>query len=215
MKKIGLLSSVLLLAGGLAFAQQPSTPGSQPDPGTQGQKMEPTTPADPAGQTGTSGEHSGMKGTHDKTGAKVSEPKSSKKETTKFTADVVSVDAQANTITVKRAAAADVSGKASTSTETSAAGTTGSSGTASTTGTTGTSGTSSTSGTAGMSGTASAGMSAGAEETLNVDSKAQGALKKVSAGDHVKIEARTDAMGKQIVTKIERVDMRPASGEKP
>ncbi len=160
MRRLAFLSSALLLAGGLAFAQQPSSSGQTMDPGHTGQQMDPARPGDQAGGQPTT---------------PVTQPESgaskSKKAESKFTADVVSVDAQANTITIKRV------GERTTD-------------------------------------TAPAGTSAD-NETLSVDSKAQGSLKKVGAGDRVKLVSKADESGKTVVTSIERVDTRPASGEKP
>ncbi len=53
------------------------------------------------------------------------------------------------------------------------------------------------------------------EMTLPVDSKAESSLAKVNAGDHVHVVCRTDSSGKQIVSKIDRVDTRPAGGGEP
>ncbi len=95
-----------------------------------------------------------------------------------FRAEVVSTDAQAKTITVKREGASS----------------------------------SSTSGTSGTSGTSS---SMSNEMTLSVDPSVESMLSSYSAGDHVKIVTKKDSSGKEIVSKIERADNRPASDQPP
>lgn len=56
---------------------------------------------------------------------------------------------------------------------------------------------------------------ADAAMTLSVDTKADSSLKKVKAGDQVKLVCKTDASGKEIVSKIDKVDTRPASDAPP
>ena len=53
------------------------------------------------------------------------------------------------------------------------------------------------------------------EMTLPVEAMAESSLATVSAGDHVKLVCMTDSSGKQVVSRIERVDTRPASDAPP
>jgi hypothetical protein len=53
------------------------------------------------------------------------------------------------------------------------------------------------------------------EMTLPVEAMAESSLKTVSAGDHVTLVCMTDSSGKQVVSKIERADTRPASDAPP
>ena len=56
---------------------------------------------------------------------------------------------------------------------------------------------------------------AGAPLTLSVDPKADASLKKVKAGDQVRLQCKTDATGKEIVSRIDKVDTRPAADQPP
>ncbi len=124
----------VLLAAGVAFAQQPSSgAGQMPDSGKQ---------------TRTDKAKDEMKGKS-------------------FKAEVVSTDATAKTITVKR--------MDSTSTSTSGSN----------------------------------------EMTLSVDPKLESSLSSFNAGDHVKVMYKTDSSGKEIATKIDREDTRPATDQPP
>lgn len=51
--------------------------------------------------------------------------------------------------------------------------------------------------------------------TLSVDASAQSSLSGFSAGDRVKLATKTDSAGTQMVTKITRVDTRPATDQPP
>lgn len=51
--------------------------------------------------------------------------------------------------------------------------------------------------------------------TLPVEATAESSLSQLSAGDQVKLVCMTDSSGKQVVSKIERVDTRPASDQPP
>ncbi len=53
------------------------------------------------------------------------------------------------------------------------------------------------------------------EMTLPVEAMAASSLATVSAGDQVKLVCMTDSSGKEVVSKIERVDTRPASDKPP
>lgn len=133
----------VLLAGAMAYAQQPSSDsGQMPDSGKQKQA------------------------TSDKDWSK---DKSGKP----FKAEVVSTDATAHTITVRKS---DHMAGSSSGTSTS---------------------------------------SASNEMTLSVDPKLESSLSSFTAGEQVKIWSKTDASGKQIATKIERADNRPASDQPP
>jgi len=123
----------VLLAAGVAFAQSTTPPASGQPPSTGSGTMDKDKPA--------------MADSKEK----------------EFKAEIVAIDADAKTITVKKAGA-----------------------TAADTGT---------------------------PLTYTVDTKAD--LKKVKAGDHVKLVCKTDDTGKEIVKRIEKVDARPASDTPP
>jgi len=51
--------------------------------------------------------------------------------------------------------------------------------------------------------------------TLSVDSSAQSTLSSLTAGDRVKLAFKMDSAGTRLVTKITRVDSRPATDQPP
>ncbi len=159
MKALGTMFAAVVLTAGIASAQVPpiDTPPDSPNPGQHpgrppmpGQPVPPVVTGQPPETGGTPADQSGS---------------SEKSKAQEFKAQVVSVDAQSKTITVKRTDA----GTSTSSTE----------------------------------------------QTLPVDSKAEPSLKKVSAGDQVKLTCRLDESGGQVVDKIEHIDTRPASDLPP
>lgn len=153
MKRLG-TALAFLLASSVAYAQQ-SPPVATPDTGKQSGIDKQTDTGKPS--------DTGKK-------ADVGEKAKGKKE---FTAEVVSMDVAAKTLTFKKKA--DAKKKDDTTTATMDM----------------------------------------AEMTLPVDTKAESSLAKLSAGDQVKLVCKTDASGKEVVSKIERVDTRPASDAPP
>lgn len=147
MKRLG-TALAFLLASSVAYAQQ-TPPVDTPDTGKQ-------SGIDKQTDTG-----------------KQSDAGKKAKGKKEFTAEVVSMDAAAKTITFKKKA--DAKKKDDTTTAT---------------------------------------MDMG-EMTLPVDAKAESSLAKLSAGDQVKLECKTDASGREVVSKIDRVDTRPASDAPP
>lgn len=139
MKQVTGAAVAVLLSAGLAAAQQPSPSAQDATPRGQYPSAEKDKPKDQSAQQS--------------------------KDKNEFAADVVSIDASAKTITVKK--------------------------------------TDSTSAT-------------GSEQmTLSVEPAAAEALSKVSAGDRVKLVCKTDTSGTQKVTKISRVETRPATDQPP
>jgi hypothetical protein len=152
MKALGTAFAILLGAA-VAFAAVPNPPETQQPGSSQPSAVDTAKPA--------------ADGAHAATGDNMGGDKTRQNDKKKFKAEVVSTDATARTITVRRT---DATGTAAT---------------------------------------------ASSEMTLSVDPSAESMLAQISAGDMVKLVSKTDASGKQVVSKIERVDARPAGDQPP